>query len=135
MKFIPVQVYVNYIDAHIAKGQLEEEGIECWLKDEHLVSTTPFLTQAVGGIKLMVAEHDLEQTKEFLALLKEEKRLNQECPNCHGHNLEFVTTPRKASNWLGTLLGGFFGNLALAPDKVYHCFDCGHEFPIEEDSN
>ncbi|WP_071891014.1 putative signal transducing protein [Flavisolibacter tropicus] len=39
MKFVPVQVYQNYVDAHIIKGRLEEAGIDCWLKDEHTVTT------------------------------------------------------------------------------------------------
>ncbi|MDB5253034.1 MAG: hypothetical protein JWP27_2203 [Flaviaesturariibacter sp.] len=133
MNFVPVQVYINYIDAHIAKGQLEEEGIECWLKDEHLVSTTPFLTQAVGGIKLMVAEDDRDRTISILRQIDADKRANLACPRCQSTDVEFVTTPRKASNWLGTIFGGLFGDLSLAGDKVYHCFSCGHEFPIPDD--
>ena len=53
MNFIIAQVYSNYIDANIIMGRLEEEGINCWLKDENTVTIDPILTNAVGGIKLM----------------------------------------------------------------------------------
>lgn len=128
MNFLPVQVYTNYIDAHIARGQLEEEGIKCWLKDEHLVSTNPLWTRAVGGIKLMVSEADLQKTKEVLQVIDEERHHNMLCLQCGSSNVEYVTSPRKASTWLGVLLGGLFFNYGLPSDKVYHCFACEHEF-------
>ncbi len=132
MKYVAVHAYGNYIDAHIAKGQLEEEGIACWLKDEHLVSTMPIWTQAVGGIKLMVPESDLERTREVLQSLETAKQQNTVCPKCNSHNVTFVSTPRKVSNWLSVLLGFFVLSYAMPVDKVYHCFDCGHEFPADE---
>lgn len=127
MNFVPVQVYQNYIDAHIIKGRLEEAGIECWLKDEHTVTTNPIWTNAVGGIKLMVAE---EQQRDALQLLQEfeaARKNSRACVNCGSHNVEYVSTPRKASNWFSALASFFFSDYAIAPDKVYHCFDCGHE--------
>jgi len=129
MNFVPVQVYQNYIDAHIAKGQLEEAGIVCWLKDEHTVTTNPIWTNAVGGIKLMVAETAQQEARELLQQIDRQKRIHQACVNCGSHNIEYVSTPRKASNWLSAFASFFFGDYAIAPDKVYHCFDCGHESP------
>lgn len=127
MKFVPVQVYQNYVDAHIIRGRLEEAGIDCWLKDEHTVTTNPIWTNAVGGIKLMVSE---EQQNEAVSLLQEfetVRKNSRACVNCGSNNIEYVSTPRKASNWFSALASFFFGDYAIAPDKVYHCFDCGHE--------
>jgi DNA-directed RNA polymerase subunit RPC12/RpoP len=129
MNFVPVQFYQNYIDAHIVKGRLEEAGIECWLKDEHTVTTNPIWTNAIGGIKLMVPA---EQHVVALALLQgfeAERKSSLACKNCGSHNIELVSTPRKARNWLAALVSFFFGDYAIAPDKVYHCFDCNHENP------
>ena len=50
------------------------------------------------------------------------------CPRCGSSDVELVTTPRKASNWLGVIIGLLFTNYALSNDKVYHCFDCGFEY-------
>ena len=61
MEFILLNSYGNYVEAHIAKGVLEEEGIASWLKDENTVTIDPILTNAVGGIKLMVAREDAQR--------------------------------------------------------------------------
>ena len=70
-KFVLLRSFDNYIPAHIALGLLREEFINCYLLDEYSVTIDPFLSNAIGGIKLMVAEtqlgrarHILEQTDE-----------------------------------------------------------------------
>jgi hypothetical protein len=130
MDFIPIAVFENYIDAHIAMGQLEESGIECWLKDENTVTMDPILTQAVGGIKLMVAANDVPDAMTLLSAYRN-SREKISCPSCGSDNVEVVTTPRKMSNWLGAFVGMFLGSYALGVDKVYHCFDCGAETEMQ----
>ena len=60
MKFVIVRSYDNYIPAHIDMGRLKEDGINCWLRDENSVTIDPFLSNAIGGIKLMVPENQVE---------------------------------------------------------------------------
>lgn len=128
MNFIVAQVFTNYIDANIMMGRLEEEGINCWLKDENTVTIDPILTNAVGGIKLMVADSQAERAFELLRQFRSEQKSFLKCRRCGSSNVELVTTPRKASNWIGAIIGFVLMNLALSGDKVYHCFDCGFEF-------
>ena len=66
MKYIKLQSYDNYIPAHIAMGKLEAHDIVCYLADENTVTIDPFLNYAVGGIKLMVAENQVERAIEIL---------------------------------------------------------------------
>jgi predicted RNA-binding Zn-ribbon protein involved in translation (DUF1610 family) len=129
MDFILLNSYNNYVEAHIAKGVLEEEGVPSWLKDEFTLTINPILTNAVGGIKIMVAKEDAKKAREILARIAEEKKLTLICPQCGSHNIEFVSTPRKASNWLTAISTFFLGDYAIALNKVNHCFDCKHEFP------
>jgi predicted RNA-binding Zn-ribbon protein involved in translation (DUF1610 family) len=129
MKFISIWTYDNYVPAHIAMGRLKEEGIDCWLKDENTVTIDPILTNAVGGIKLMVAEDNAEKAWELLNQLQEKYKARFVCSKCGSANIERVSTPRKPLNWLSAITTFFFSNYALAVDKVYHCFDCGHESP------
>jgi hypothetical protein len=129
MDFILLNSYNNYIEAHIAKGVLEEAGISSWLKDEYTLTLDPILTNAVGGIKIMVAKADEAAARDVLARLREEQKKTVVCPNCGSHNTELVTTPRKAVNWLTAISTFFLGDYAIATDKVNHCFDCKHEFP------
>jgi metallophosphoesterase superfamily enzyme len=66
MKFIPLLAFNDYIEAHILLGRLQNEGINCWLQNENMVTVFPALTNAVGGIKLMVEESQEEKATELL---------------------------------------------------------------------
>jgi len=66
MKFVLLCSFDNYIPAHIALGRLKEEFINCYLQDEYSVTIDPFLSNAIGGIKLMVVETQIERAREIL---------------------------------------------------------------------
>ncbi len=66
MKYVLLLSFDNYIPAHIAMGRLKEDFINCYLQDEYSVTIDPFLSNAIGGIKLMVAETQAERAKEIL---------------------------------------------------------------------
>lgn len=66
MKYVLLRSFDNYISAHIAFGRLKEEFINCYLQDEYTVTIDPLLTNAVGGIKLMVADSQAERAEEIL---------------------------------------------------------------------
>ena len=135
MKFVPVWSYNDYVSAHIAMGRLEEDGFNCWLKDENTVTIDPILTNAVGGIKLMVAETEAQKAFELLKQLQREHKATTACPKCNSHNIEVVSTPRKASNWASAVIGFLFTSYAMPVETVNHCFDCGNEFPEEQLEN
>lgn len=67
MNFVLLATYENYVDAHIVQGRLEEEGIRCWLKDEHTLTINPLWNNAMGYIKLMVPEEQLERARDILS--------------------------------------------------------------------
>ena len=71
MKFISIRSYDNYIPAHIAMGRLKDEFVNCYLENENSVTIDPFLSNAIGGIRLMVAE---PQAKRAIELLDEDKQ-------------------------------------------------------------
>lgn len=128
MEFVVINTYDNYVDAHIAMGRLEAEQINCWLKDENTVTLDPILTNAVGGIKLMVAKAQSERALSILREVEAEKKNLNPCPKCSSRNIELVSTPRKPGNWFSVFIGMFLTSYAPAVEKVYHCFDCGNEY-------
>ncbi len=135
MNFISIQSFGNYIDANMIKSRLEDVGIPCWLKDEYTVTIDPILSNAIGGIKLMVRETDAKDALEILQLFDKKRKESFVCPNCGSNNIELVSSSRKAVNWVSAIVTWLFGNYAIAIEKAYHCFDCGHEFkemPNEE---
>ena len=48
MDYLVAGTYNNYIEAHLAMGNLQSQNISCWLKDENTVTIDPILTNAVG---------------------------------------------------------------------------------------
>lgn len=125
---VPVISFDNYIDANIMLGKLQSEGISCFLRDEYTVTIDPILSNAVGGIKLVVPENEVSKTRALLNLFEQNKKVALECPNCHAHNVEYIVNPSRSGNWLSAIIGFLFGSYALSIKKAYHCFDCGFEF-------
>ena len=62
-----IATFDNQVDAHIALGRLEAEGLTPALRDEHLVQTDWLYGPAVGGIKLLVPTGEASRAREILA--------------------------------------------------------------------
>jgi len=45
---------------------LDAEGIPSFLKDENTVVTAPYLSNAIGGVKLLVPQDQMERAMEIL---------------------------------------------------------------------
>lgn len=65
-RFVTIAAFSQSIDAHVLKTRLEDEGIECFLADEHLVSINWLLSDAVGGVRLKVWKEDAERALEII---------------------------------------------------------------------
>ena len=128
MRFVQIRSFDNYIPAHLTLQRLEAEGIKAYLKDEHTVTIDPILTNAIGGIKLMVYYGQAERAVGLIEEYEKTYRESLPCPRCHSLNVQQITKPRSTSNLFSALLTWLLGSYAIAPKKVHRCFDCGHEF-------
>lgn len=128
MPFSTIYSFDNYIDAQLCLQQLQNENINCWLKDEHTVTIDPLLTNAIGGIKLMVHETQKDRATDLLRTIVNKAKENRACPYCGSFNVEYIFSNRKASNWFSAIFTYLLGGYALAAEKMYHCFDCEKEF-------
>lgn len=71
MDFVELRSFDNYIYAHITLSMLQDAGINCHLKDEYMITLDPFLSPAMGGMKLMVYP---SQAQRAIELLEETER-------------------------------------------------------------
>jgi hypothetical protein len=120
--------------------RLEEEGIECFLADENIVSVQPFLSNAVGGVKINIREEDWERASIILKELKTESEKKESlvddkwkkgfvkvdvyCPNCESSNVYI-----KRFSFFKTVLAVLFAFIYLPLTfikKEHFCADCGH---------
>lgn len=66
MDFVQLRTFDNYISAHISMTMLQDAGINCHLQDEYIITLDPFLSPALGGMKLMVYPTQAERAVELL---------------------------------------------------------------------
>jgi hypothetical protein len=64
---VTVGTFTGMDEAAVARGALEQEGIETFLGNEHLVTMAWTLSQATGGVRLSVPAKDAERARKVLA--------------------------------------------------------------------
>mgnify|MGYP005855037097 CR=1 FL=1 len=116
--------YTKMEDAHLAVSKLEGSGVEAWLRDEATANLYWLYSNAIGGVKVEVADEDVERAREILELPKEASGLIQ-CPHCGSEH----TSVRQMN--LLFALGLIFLNLILPHRKnKADCLDCGETFEV-----
>jgi hypothetical protein len=53
------------MEAHMLQSRLEAEGVPAVVADAHIVQANPFLTMAVGGVRVLVPESHAERAREI----------------------------------------------------------------------
>ena len=54
-------VFEYSTEAQVLKSKLDSEGIRTMLMDEKTIDSDPLLSQAIGGVKLLVHNNDLDK--------------------------------------------------------------------------
>jgi hypothetical protein len=79
-------------DVQIIKGRLEAEGIQVFLRDENTLSSDPLISNAIGGVKLLVYSSDKEEALEIYNEIRNYATDDQGelivCPNCKAQRSE-----------------------------------------------
>lgn len=126
MEYVVVRTFQQYFQAHITMTKLQDAGIVCFLKDEFTVTVDPILTNAIGGIKLLVRKEDEDAVVGLLHHFDEEYRKSAVCPHCGEHDIVLVPK-QSASNIFIAFLTWVFGSYAISAKNVYQCTNCGCE--------
>ena len=131
MKWIAVASFSQPVEAHLARTKLESEGIPCVVGDENLVRVDWLLSNAVGGVKLMVPAAELERAREALrprprlvVVSNDVPEGEMICPRCHSDDVYYSRFNRRIAGFF-ILLVGF-----LIPwrDRRWACTQCGYEW-------
>ncbi len=132
MELITIKTFDNSIDAHLLRIELENEGIECYIYDEHTVTLFPLYSNAVGGIKVKILKKDLELAKSIL--LSAIKTVI--CPNCASQNIILNYKSMKGlKGFLSAFTSLFTVSYPLHYKMVNKCRDCNEEFISEEEND
>ena len=121
-------------EALMAKGSLESAGAECFLVDDNMIRMDWFISNLLGGIKLLVSPGDLEDANALLnqpipTSLHVEgvgEYQQPQCPACESLDVSFEELNKKiaySSAYLGVPLP--------VHRKAWRCNACGHEWRDE----
>ena len=126
MELVTLQAFDNFFSANIQLTRLRAAGIECYLKDEYTVTIDPLLSNAIGGIKLLVRKNEEHTIRKLLREMNAEADSKLLCPQCGSH--KFILVPkRSAENLLTAITTWLFSAYAVSAENVYQCTDCGYE--------
>jgi len=100
---VTVETYMNPLEAHIARGLLESEGIPATLGSEHHVWASWHFAQALGGVRLQVPTEFAHRARdvlgrqrrgEFQAALEQDQEVEEgRCGLCGSTDLRFTRSP------------------------------------------
>jgi len=124
MPYKQIASYDNYMLANMTLGLLEENNINCHLKDENIVTIDPLLNPAVGGIKLMVDETQFERAT---GLLKEAETAYLDeltCPYCHNRGIVAEEKINAPQSFWGKLKNQVAYGQTATYQKQYRCKHC-----------
>ena len=120
-------------EAHLLRMRLETAGISAFIQDENLVQMDWLFSNAIGGVRVQVADGDAEAVREFLAADEPAPSQDAEdvvCPACGSHRTAPDEWPRRAF-FLSLLVFGvplFFGR------RRWRCAACRSVFkPLRSD--
>lgn len=94
---ITLRKFRDLPEALLAKGSLESAGIESFLADDNMVRMDWFISNLLGGIKLLVKPEDVESAAEILdqpipedfAVEGVGEYRSPRCPNCQSLDVSF----------------------------------------------
>jgi hypothetical protein len=92
-------VFEYSTEAHVTKSKLDSEGFETMLMDEKTIDSDPLISNAIGGVKLLVHKNDFEKAAEIYNEIrtyqKDKNGNNLFCPNCNSNRILIAPIERK----------------------------------------
>ena len=126
-----VATYATVGEAEAALSALDAAGIEAFVADENTISVDWMYSQAIGGVKVLVNEEDLDEAREVLASTAEPEEANPvteaevRCPRCGSNEFYRVEWRRlRAITLLGCFVAVIVVPLWLVLPK-WKCDQCG----------
>ncbi|MCC5847181.1 MAG: DUF2007 domain-containing protein [Verrucomicrobia bacterium] len=118
------------LDASLLQMELEANDITSEQEGEYTLAVDPILSNAIGGIRIVVAEEDAEKAREVLKdyyqrRMDDASALERTCPECRATNAKFIKRPFLFAILLVATLGVF--NLLFRWPR-FECEECGHRW-------
>jgi hypothetical protein len=128
---VMIRRFQSLTEALLAKGSLDSSGIESFLTDDNMVRMDWFISNLLGGIKLLVNREDAESaaaildepTPELLDVEGVGEYHQPRCPECQSLDVNFEQLNRKVAYttaWIGIPIP--------LHTTAWTCQSCGHRW-------
>lgn len=92
-------VFEYSTEAHVTKSKLDSENIQTMLMDEKTIDSDPLVSNAIGGVKLLVHKNDFEKAVKIyneIRVYQKDKNGNEiNCPKCQSNRILIAPIQRK----------------------------------------
>jgi hypothetical protein len=92
-------VFEYSTEAHVTKSKLDSEGFDTMLMDEKTIDSDPLMSNAIGGVKLLIHINDFEKAvdiyNQIRAYQKDKNGNDLFCPNCKSNRVLIAPIQRK----------------------------------------
>jgi hypothetical protein len=116
-------------EAHLFRTRLEAAGIPAFVQDEHFIQMDWLYSNAMGGVRVQIADEDLEAARDFLSADSPQscpEAVDVVCPFCGSNDTAPDELPRRIA-FLSLLLVSF---PFLFSRRRWHCSSCNHVFKL-----
>jgi len=135
--FLTIATFTGPLEAYIAKGRLESEGITTFIIHKHHIWAEWWLSNALGGIKLQVFQKDGDNAQqimqshfdgEYEELLKQNftDLQSNTCPECKSTN--FISSLSQKRLFIEILALGLLATIFPFQRNQHTCQNCSHRW-------
>lgn len=127
---VTVGKFYDFIEIQLAQAKLASHDIESFIADEYVAQMDFLLINAMGGIRLQVAQEDFTQATQLIEEFRDSLKVEEQACSCGSKNI----AKTKMSFW--TIVLYFFNILLPIPSRRKVCLDCGNELspPTEKET-
>ncbi len=130
---VRIATYITAIDAHLARGRLEVEGIPAFVAHEHHVGLEWNIALAMTSIKIYVHPSHAQRAVKIIAehdrgeyALQEEQEEKIACPRCHATDIS-----RHQMSWKSAMIAVHLMAIPLFFRwATLKCRSCHHEWDL-----
>lgn len=125
MHLVTIKTCDSIQEAYLIKGSLENEGIKCFIQNEHIASLIPHYSGMMGaGVNLVINAKELSKAREILGV--QDKAIT--CPNCGSMKYKFGFRKRYIPLFLVVIIS-LLSAMPFLNIKVKRvCSACGTEY-------
>jgi len=128
MNIIRLLTCDNAVEAHLIKGKLNNEGIECFITNENMATLKPGYDNLLGfGIEIMINEDDLAKARELLKDKFEPEKTIIICPYCGSDRIGIGYRKNKLLMYFFIIVAMLMARPLGNVNAKYYCKQCKKE--------